>query len=145
MTDALVLDVSVALKWVLEEQYSDDAHALLRDAIAARRSVVAPPLFPAEATNAIHQRQRRGDITAAEADAALETLLAFPVQLRSPADLYPHAMGIARQYKLRAAYDSQYLAVALSLDAEFWTADERLYNALPRSLRWIHWVGDYSP
>lgn len=143
MTEPLVIDASVALKCVLEEKYSDSAHALLRDALAQNRSIAAPPLFPAEATNAIYQRQRRGDITSVEADRALATFLAFPVHLLSPADLYPRAVVLARQYKLGATYDSQYLTVALSLDGEFWTADEKLYNALPRSLRWVRWIAHY--
>jgi hypothetical protein len=32
----------------------------------------------------------------------------------------------------------------LSLGADFWTADERLYNSLPRSLRWVRRIADYQ-
>ena len=30
------------------------------------------------------------------------------------------------------------------LEAEFWTADERLYNAVRQDFPHIHWLGDYQ-
>ncbi|MEX2246940.1 MAG: type II toxin-antitoxin system VapC family toxin [Dehalococcoidia bacterium] len=142
MTDPLVVDASAALKWVLAEEHSDSARSLLRGALTEDRSIVAPPLLPGEATNAIYQRQRRKHISPREADRALATFLAFPIHLLSPVDLHNQALELARRYHLPATYDAQYLVVALSLGADFWTADEKLYNALPRSLRWVHWIGE---
>ena len=143
MTEAIVIDASAALKWVLAEDYSHNARTLLADALAESRPIVAPPLLPVEATNAIYQRQRRRSISPDEADRALTTFLAFPIRLFSPIDLHRQAFDLAGRYGLPAAYDSQYLAVAVSVGAEFWTADERLYNSLPRSLRWVKWIADY--
>ena len=41
------------------------------------------------------------------------------------------------------AYDGSYLAVAESLGAELWTADNRLVESLDDdSLEWIHWIGE---
>ena len=39
-----------------------------------------------------------------------------------------------------AAYDSFYLALTESLSAEFWTADQRLVNAV--DLPWVHYIAD---
>ncbi len=143
MTDAIVVDASVAVKWVLEEELSERAHFLLLDSITRQHSVVAPPLLPSEVTNAIYQRQRRRLITSAEADQALSRFLALPVHLVVPADLFPRAVALARQHGLNATYDSQYLAVAQSLKANLWTADTALIKSLPRSTHWVRWIGDY--
>jgi predicted nucleic acid-binding protein len=40
------------------------------------------------------------------------------------------------------AYDAQYLAVAERHQADFWTADERLFNALNGKFPHIDWLGN---
>ncbi|HEX6305251.1 MAG TPA: hypothetical protein VFZ76_13740 [Anaerolineales bacterium] len=37
-----------------------------------------------------------------------------------------------------SAYYAQYLALAERLEAEFWTADERLARKVERQLPWVH-------
>ncbi|HET6615164.1 MAG TPA: type II toxin-antitoxin system VapC family toxin [Dehalococcoidia bacterium] len=144
MTDAVVVDASVAIKWLVEEPYSDEARTLLRDALTGYRDIFVPPLLPSEVTNAIFQQQRRARISAAEGDAALAGLFTIPLQLMAPDTLYRDALDLARRFGLPATYDSQYLALARALDADFWTADRRLFNAIPRSFKRAHWIGDYQ-
>jgi len=38
----------------------------------------------------------------------------------------------------------QYLALAELMKAEFWTADERLCNAVRKEFPHIRWLGDYE-
>jgi len=52
--------------------------------------------------------------------------------------------ALAAQFNRPAAYDSQYLAVAERLGCEFWTADERLYNAVKTHLSWVKWLGNFT-
>ena len=143
MSDAIVIDASVALAWALGEQYRVHAWRLLDDAFAAHRPVVVPPLFHAEATNAIFQRHRRDGLSMSEATRALEQILAQRVRIVTSLNLYRDALSLAQRFKLSAAYDSQYLAAALMVDGQFWTADARLLRALPRSFDRAHWIGDY--
>ncbi len=50
-------------------------------------------------------------------------------------------MVAAAHYKLPAAYDAQYLALAEWMKMDLWTADARLINTLkPFKLNWIHGV-----
>jgi predicted nucleic acid-binding protein len=42
------------------------------------------------------------------------------------------------------AYDAQYLALAERLACDFWTADERLFNAASQQLPYVKWVGNLS-
>lgn len=39
-------------------------------------------------------------------------------------------MQLARQFNLPAAYDAHYLALAERLEAELWTLDRKLFNAV---------------
>ncbi|TAK59829.1 MAG: PIN domain-containing protein [Dehalococcoidia bacterium] len=141
---AILIDASVALKWVLDEDHSDAARALFDDAMRAERLILAPPIWLSETTNAIYQRQRRQLISKEDADSALTTLRVLPVDLALPAGLHERALDFARRFRLQATYDAEYLAAASMTGAEFWTADRKLYRALPRSLRWVHWIGDYT-
>jgi predicted nucleic acid-binding protein len=50
----------------------------------------------------------------------------LPIRLEAGARLQRRALAMASELALPAAYDAHYLALARSLDAEFWTADARL-------------------
>lgn len=140
----IVVDASVAVKWVVNEEHSSEARALLRNARASDQFLIAPPLFRSECTNAIFQQERRGHLTRSQADQALADFLAIAVRLITPLDLFKSAFALSRRYNLPATYDSQYLALALESSADFWTADTRLRNALPKSVRWVHSLADYG-
>jgi len=62
---SLVIDASVALKWVLDETGGEAASALLDE------ELIAPPLWLVEAANALWRRAQRGEISA---DGARERL-----------------------------------------------------------------------
>jgi predicted nucleic acid-binding protein len=56
-------------------------------------------------------------------------------------DAHRDALRLARRLGLRSTYDAHYLALADDLDCEFWTADERLYNAVRERFPLIRWLG----
>jgi predicted nucleic acid-binding protein len=145
VTDTQVVDASVALKWLVLEDLSDHADRLLQDSLAGAEHISAPPLLQSEITNALHQRQRRGNITAAYADRALANFLAVPLEIVEPPGLYSAALALARRYDLAATYDAQYLALAQALDADLWTADRDLLGRVPRTFRRLRFIGDYVP
>ncbi|MFM5981301.1 MAG: type II toxin-antitoxin system VapC family toxin [Sphaerospermopsis kisseleviana] len=50
------------------------------------------------------------------------------------------ALTLAKNLNLSAAYDAHYLALSQLLNAEFYTADKRLYNSVKSSLNWVHFI-----
>lgn len=70
--------------------------------------------------------------------------LAYPVQLYFDNELLKRAYDLAEQLNRPAAYDAQYLALAERLGCDFWTADEKLFNAVGASLTWVRWLGAFS-
>jgi predicted nucleic acid-binding protein len=143
----LVVDASVAVKWVIVEAFSAQADALLTDALRAHRQIVGPPTLLAEVTNAIYQRSRSRDphrrMSDAEAEQALVRFLRFPIALLTPADLYQQAFAFARTHNLTNIYDSLYVVLAQTLGTELWTDDQALLRALGAAAPWVRSIRDY--
>jgi predicted nucleic acid-binding protein len=59
---AVIVDASVAIKWVVQEEGSDTAAALAGQALSA------PTLLTVECANVLWVKARRGELTSAEAD-----------------------------------------------------------------------------
>lgn len=117
MTD-LVIDASVAIKWVIEEHGSREALAL------RRHRLFAPDLLAAECANVLWKKTQRREISAEEARLAARLLERADVELAPMRRLLEPAtaLAIALGY---TAYDCTYLALAESLSCDLVTADQR--------------------
>ena len=140
-TDEVVVDASLAFKWVEREPYSEEASTLLEDWQKQRRPLTAPALFAYEATNALAKRVKRGQLTLEVAKEPLASLLENGPSLEHDVTVNLRALEIMERFSLPSAYDAHYLALAESRQCECWTADERLWNTVKRELRWVPWVG----
>ena len=147
MNHALVVDSSVAIKLLLEEEFSDQAQTLYEASVQAGRTLLAPPHFSGEVCNALYQRLRTTmasrNITELEADRALSIFLRLPIRAVSSIELYQRAFVFAKNHRLLSMYDSLYVVAAQMVDAELWTADRRLFNGLGSAAPWVRWIGDY--
>jgi predicted nucleic acid-binding protein len=114
----IVIDASVALKWVLSETASDKADALLD------QDLMAPVLWLTEATNALWRRARIGDITAEQAIVRLSDLRKAPVASLAVEPHLERALGLAIEIG-HPVYDCIYLALALHHDTHVVTAERR--------------------
>lgn len=124
MTDRLVIDASIAIKWVIAEVDSGAAVAL-RD----RFSFLAPELIVAECANILWKKVQRGELTAAEAGVAARLLAASGVDWVPMAGLMGPATDLALRLQ-HPAYDCFYLALALERRTRFVTADRRFVAAV---------------
>ncbi|MBV8681681.1 MAG: type II toxin-antitoxin system VapC family toxin [Caulobacteraceae bacterium] len=122
---SIVIDASVALKWILDEPGRDAADALLDE------DLIAPALWLLEAANALWRRARRGEISSAEALERLAelqnapvTTTAIEIDLMAAADL---ANALAHP-----VYDCLYLAAAIRENTHVLTADSRFLAAVDR-------------
>lgn len=141
----VVVDASVAVKWVLNEPSSDAAERLYVESHVAQRPLVAPPLLPNEVTNAIYRRLHRQLITEVEADEAVARFADLDVRLLAPSGLTQAAYAFAKRHQLGAIYDSLYVVLAHHVDAVLWTDDRRLLNAVGSAAPWVRWLGHYPP
>jgi predicted nucleic acid-binding protein len=104
------------------------------------RQLAAPTLLRYEVTNALYRYQKQGLLSEDIVRIGLKAVLTLPIRLHGEADLHTRALALAERFALPAAYDAHYLAVAEQLDAEFWTADRRLAQAVGSILSWVHVV-----
>jgi len=145
MNQIIVVDASAAIKWVVEEEFSEQAEALLDD--AAMSTIVGPPALITEVANALYQRTRRRDpdtrLTVDEARAALDRFLDLGIQLLSSDGLYQDAFAFAQQYRLPDLYDTLYVVLAQRLGTELWTDDRKLLAAVRQVATWTRWIRDY--
>lgn len=142
MNGYVVVDASLAFKWLIKEVYTDEANALGRSWNSQGTRIAAPYLMPVEVTNALHQRVGRGDLTLEAATERMKSLLSSGLELHQPARLYGRALELASQFGLRATYDAHYLALAETLGCDVWTADEKFFRATSPVARSVRWIGE---
>jgi predicted nucleic acid-binding protein len=117
MSDIVVVDANLALKWVLLEEDSHASMLLLDKWTNEGKTVIAPALFAYEVTNILYRQSVTGKLTYDESRRGLEKLFSLEIQLKfSP-------------------YEEQ---------CECWTADKRLWTAVKRELNWVRWLGELS-
>lgn len=121
----VIVDASVAVKWLLPELDSGHAACLLDD----RFRLQAPDLLPVEVASALWKEARAKGISASEAEARLHALCGFPITLHSSVDLLPAALGLALETD-RSVYDCLYLALARAQGCLLVTAGERFLGGL---------------
>lgn len=134
------VDASLALKLVLGEDDSPQAIALWRQWIEDEAIVAAPPLLGYEVTSVLRSKVSRGLLRPEHGDEAFAAIHAQQIRYWAPDELHARAWELAKRFQRPAAYDAHYLALAEILDCPFWTADERLYNAVKQELDWVHWL-----
>ena len=140
---SVVVDASLAVKWLVEEADSDKAHAALQSWVAQDITRIAPHLMPFEVANALHRRVLRGELNVGDSIRMMARLLASRLELHQPPDLHVRALQLASLLKQNAAYDAHYLALAENFGCELWTADERFYRAASPSIDNVRWLGEF--
>ena len=138
------VDANIVVALVTTETQSEKALALWAEWMRGGVQVVAPALLRYEVTSALRRKVVRGAMSLQDARRALEETLALDIELLDPSELSPRALDLAARFNRPAAYDAHYLALAEMMEGEFWTADERLYNAVRDDFPRIRWLGDYQ-
>lgn len=136
-----VVDASFLIKLFSPEPLSNMAQAVRDNWVDSGVVRRAPSLIDYEIVSALNKKRFMGLINDAEAEDALAVAFEEPVEMIDTNDLHLSALRIAQRLGLRSTYDAHYLAAAEQLDCEFWTADERLYNAVRDRFPLIRWVG----
>lgn len=123
----MIIDASVAFKWVVEEPGSAEAIEWI-----GRAELIAPTLVHAEVGNALWKRVRSGEIADdGEIEERLADLATY-VRTVDETPLLARALRLAIEVR-HPVYDCVYLALAEQLDDRLLTADRRFLRALASS------------
>ena len=123
MNGRLVVDASVATKWLVPEDDSGLADALLTSTVQLH----APAFMAMEVANVLWLKLRRGELDDARARASLEYLRRIPWAAWQGEEPLPETLDLAKALD-HAVYDCAYLALALRIDARYVTADQRFWR-----------------
>jgi len=118
----IVVDSSVVLKWVLQEDGSDDALELVG------RSLLAPDVVQAEVGAVLTRKVRRRELSPVDAAAKWTEALSYVVPLPSPA-FAPRALELSLELH-HAMSDCYFLAAAEEGALPLVTADRKFTDKL---------------
>ena len=121
----LVVDASVAVKWLVAEEGSNQAH----DLAASGEELHAPRLMASEVANALWRKARKGEIQRSEAGDMANMVPLMPVRWRADEVICADGARLALALD-RPVYDCMYLALAHRIGAQLVTADLRFADAL---------------
>lgn len=122
---AFVLDASIAGAWVFDDERTEFTEVLFDR--ATREQAIVPALWWYEVRNLAVMNERRKRITPTQT----EIFLLKMEKLAIVGDDFPASddlMRLARKHRL-TVYDAAYLELALRLDVELATLDQRLVDA----------------
>jgi predicted nucleic acid-binding protein len=122
----LVIDASVAAKWVAPEPESDRAVVLLDP------ELWAPDLIFPEIANILWKKHSRAQMTAAAVRLASRWMRQVPLHIEVSADLMDNALALSLRLD-HPAYNCFYLALRRLADAPLVTADHRLVERCRRA------------
>jgi len=134
-----VVDASVGIKLFVDEQFSEQAHALFSHLAAEPPAeLYVPDLFYMECTNILLKYMRRFGRSLDDSQADLADLNRLALKSTPTADLMEEALSLASEKNL-TAYDACYAVLAGQLDIPMITADKSLALAIESAI----FIGDF--
>lgn len=128
MSEAVVVDASVAVKWFVKEEGAEDAFRLLEGA----KEIRAPQIIFGEVANALWKKIRRRDIAPETGVDALGFLSGYLGTIIAAEDLLSGALRLACAID-HPVYDCLYVEGARQLELPLITADTRLIRKFSAS------------
>ena len=136
----LIVDASVAVKWVISEPGRSAAVSLLSLYEADRIDLLAPRLLVHEVASALSKLSRRRKISNSHADYAFRSFELHLPELVDDAELASPALSLSLQHQM-SYWDCLYLALAIERRADLITADRRFYRSVARHYPFVKLLG----
>jgi predicted nucleic acid-binding protein len=121
----VVVDSSVAIKWIVEEEDSDSARLL------AQATLEAPDLLLTECANILWKKATMADLSPRDVGDCWRLLLQAPILFTPSPDLLDAALRISLDLD-HPIYDCVFLALALLRRVPLITADRKLVDSVRR-------------
>jgi predicted nucleic acid-binding protein len=136
----VVVDASIAIKWVMAEAGSDAAGELLIRARSGDLALIAPEHLLGEVGNGLRKRVAQKVLTPGDAVDALDMIYDIGLEFVTGADRWVRTLEDALTWGV-TTYDALYIAVALDVDGRLVTADRRLVTSARAASLPVHELG----
>jgi len=127
--EAVVIDANIAVALLVERPWSALAEQKMLEWTSRNIRLCVPALWPSEVMSALRKAIYQGQMDQDDALKLASAVETWNVQVYVPdAALNRSALIWAQRLEQMVAYDAQYLALAERLNADFYTADKKLFN-----------------
>jgi predicted nucleic acid-binding protein len=124
-----VLDASVALRWVLSDDFTQKAISLRGQYQQKALDLISPDIYIDEVASALTKAERQKSILVGEAASLYAKIMNTPPIFHSRLPLIPRAIDISSQTR-SSFYDCLYVALAEQEGCELVTVDAKLIRNL---------------
>jgi predicted nucleic acid-binding protein len=128
MSTVFVLDSSVTLTWLFQDESTRQSQQLLEQ--LESQSALVPALWMLEIVNVMALAERKGRIAAAESDEFIDELSKLNIDVESDKtdQVFTDILPLTREHRL-TSYDAVYLDLAIRRQLPLATLDESLRKA----------------
>jgi predicted nucleic acid-binding protein len=132
MSAAFVVDCSIAMTWLFNDEATPVTAALLERLVA--ETALVPAWWFIEIANVIAMAERKGRISAAQSSAFIADLNLLDVERddHGPSRAFDHLLPLCRKHRL-TSYDALYLDLALRRQLPLATLDDDLRTAAKKA------------
>lgn len=141
MNSSVCVDANLLVRALVPGPLTENALSLMEQWRDEETIMVAPALLAFEVTSTLRRMVFLQEITDEEGDEVFQKFQQIRLRLSHRKEIFPLAWKLAQEYNRPRAYDTTYLALAQLYECDFWTADERLFNAVGARLPWVRWLG----
>jgi predicted nucleic acid-binding protein len=139
----LVVDASVAAKWLLLEEGSAKAEAFLEECKEGRYTPLAPEILGSEVAAVLWKRAMRGHLRIDQAKFLYQRFERIRPVLIPLTNLVSLALELALRYR-HSVYDGLYVALAHQMNCGLLTADEDLHRTFGPDFPRIQLLRDWQ-
>ena len=128
MSAAFVVDCSIAMAWLFNDEATSKTAALLNR--LATETALVPAWWFIEITNVLAMAERKGRIKPMESDAFIADLSKLGIERddEAPDRAFTHLLALCRRHRL-TSYDAIYLDLAVRRNLPLATLDDALRKA----------------
>lgn len=132
MSAAFVVDCSIAMAWLFNDEATPKTAALLNR--LATETTLVPAWWFIEITNVLAMAERRGRIKPTESDAFIADLSKLGIERddEAPDRAFTHLLALCRRHRL-TSYDAIYLDLAVRRNLPLATLDDALRKVAHKS------------
>ncbi|RLI88636.1 MAG: PIN domain nuclease [Archaeoglobales archaeon] len=126
----MIIDASIAVKWFINEKYSDRALKLLEFFKDGKIELHAPEILKVEVANALRKYFARGFVKESHVEESLNILSNIDITYH---EISWNLLKKSLNYSILnpiTVYDALYILLSKDLNLRFITADEKLFKAL---------------